>query len=99
MLHAKYQSIPARSSRKEDFEDLSKFSFILNKFESPSTKHVSYQVWLKLAWWFLRRSHLKENFDAGWMIDGWLTDAAPWHMLSWPSARWAENYYSSLYLS
>jgi len=40
------------------FEDLSKFSLFcplmgqplyLNKFESPSPKHVSCQVWLKLA--------------------------------------------------
>jgi len=26
---------------------------------------VSYQVWLKLAWWFLRRSRLKKKVDAG----------------------------------
>jgi len=44
------------------FEDLSKFSLFcpllgpkggqplyMNKSESPSPKHVSYQVWLKLA--------------------------------------------------
>jgi len=31
----------------------------------------------------LRRSRLKEKVDAG------QTDAAPWHKLSWPSARWA----------
>jgi len=37
----------------------------LNKSEFPSPKHVSYQVWLKLAWWFLRRSRLKKKVDAG----------------------------------
>jgi len=58
------------------FEDLSKFSlfypllgpkrghpFYLNISESPSPKHVFYQVWLKLANWFVRRSHLKEKVD------------------------------------
>jgi len=47
---------------KNIFEDLLKFSLFspllgpkrcqplyLNKYESPSPKHVSYQVWLKLA--------------------------------------------------
>jgi len=33
----------------------------LYKSESPSPKNGSYQVWLKLAWWFLRRSRLKEK--------------------------------------
>jgi len=33
----------------------------LNKSESPSLKHDSFQVWLKLAKWFLRRSRLKEK--------------------------------------
>jgi len=32
----------------------------------------------------LRRSHLKEKVDAGWM-----TEPAPWYKLSWSSARWA----------
>jgi len=35
----------------------------LNKSESPSPKHVSHQVWLKLVNWFLRRSRLKEKTD------------------------------------
>jgi len=34
----------------------------------------------------LRRSHLKENVDTGQT-----TDAAPWHKLSWPLVRWANN--------
>jgi len=34
----------------------------------------------------LRRSRLKEKVDAGRT-----PDAAPWHKLSWPLARWAKN--------
>jgi len=62
---------------KKIFEDLSKLSLLcpllgpkrgqplyLNKSDSPSSKHVSYQLWLKLAKWFLRRSRLKEKVDA-----------------------------------
>jgi len=58
------------------FEHLTKFSLFcpllepkggqplyLNKFESPSPKHVSHQVWLKLAKWFLRRIRLKEKVN------------------------------------
>jgi len=80
---------------KKMFEDLTKFSLFcpllgpkggqplyLNKSEFPYAKHVSYQVWLKLAMWFLRRSRLKEKADVGRT-----TDDAPWHKLSWPSAR------------
>jgi len=49
-----------------------------------------------LAQWFLRRSRLKEKVDAGRTDDGrrttdGRTDAAPWHKLSWPSARWANK--------
>jgi len=53
---------------KKIFQDLSRFSLFcpllgpkrrqplyLNKSESSSSKHVSCQVWLKLAKWFLRR--------------------------------------------
>jgi len=65
--------------------------FYLIKSKSLSPKHVSYQVWLKLAWWFWRRSDLKEKFDAGGTTDGRTTDAAPWHKFSWPSARWTKN--------
>jgi len=67
---------------KKIFEDLSKFSLFcpllgpkrgqplyLNKSESPSPKNVSYQVWLKLAKWFLR-SRLKETVDTGRTTDG-----------------------------
>jgi len=49
-------------------KDLSKFQLVcplngplstqslhLYKSESPTPTNVSYQVWLKLAWWFLRR--------------------------------------------
>jgi len=54
----------------------------LNKSESPCSKYVSYQLWLKLAWWFLRRSRLKEKVD-----DGQTTDSAPWQKLSWSLAR------------
>jgi len=63
---------------KNIFEDLTEVSFFcplfasksgqhlyFNKSESPSPKHVSYQVWLKLAYWFLRRSHLNQKVDAG----------------------------------
>jgi len=63
---------------KKIFEDLSNFSLFcpllgvkrgqslyLNKSESPSPKHFSYQDWLKLAYWFLRRSRLKEKIDDG----------------------------------
>jgi len=49
---------------------------------------VSHQIWLKLAYWSLRRNHLKEKFDAGRTDNGWRTaNAVPWHKLSWPSAR------------
>jgi len=56
ILHAKYQCIPV--VHEKIFEDLSTFSLFcpkrgqplyLNKSESPSSKHVSCQVWLKLA--------------------------------------------------
>jgi len=53
---------------KKIFEDLQKNSLVclllgtkrghplyFNISESPFPKHVSYQVWLKLAQWFLRR--------------------------------------------
>jgi len=53
---------------KKMFEDLTKFSLFcpllglkrgqplfMHKSESPSLKHVSHQVWLKLAMWFVRR--------------------------------------------
>jgi len=66
MIHTKYQCIPASGSWEEYFEYLIKIILILpvigpqkrpvpllNKFPSP--KHVFYQVWLKLASWFLRR--------------------------------------------
>jgi len=58
------------------FEDLSTLSFFAPYWASkgaspfiwtnlsPSPKHLSYQVWLKLAYWFLRRSHLKEKVNA-----------------------------------
>jgi len=60
----------------------------LYKSESPSPKIGSYQVWLKLAWWFLRRSRLKEKLTP----DRRQTDGpAPWHKLSWPVARWANT--------
>jgi len=39
----------------------------------------------------LRRRHLNEKVDAGQRRT---TDAAPLHKLSWPSARWANQYYS-----
>jgi len=58
------------------FEDLSKLSLLypllghkrgqplyLNTSESSFPKHVSHQVWLKLAKWFLRRSCLNENVN------------------------------------
>jgi len=57
---------------KKIFEDLTKFSLLgpkrgqplyLNKSEYPSPKHVSHQVWLKLAKWFVRRSRLKEKVN------------------------------------
>jgi len=93
MLHSKYQCIPAGGSREEDFSRFIKIvltlpllgqkrgqPLYLNKFESRSPKHVSCQVWLKLAQWFLRRSRLKEKVDAG-RTDG-RTDAAPYHKLS-----------------
>jgi len=63
---------------KKIFEDLSTFSLLgpkrgqplyLNKYESPSFRHVFCQVWLKLAKWFLRRSRLKEKVDAGRRTD------------------------------
>jgi len=59
---------------KKIFEDLSKFSLFgpkrdqplyLNMSESPSSKHVSCQVWLILAQWFLRRSRLKKQEAQG----------------------------------
>jgi len=67
---------------KKIFEVLSKFSLFcpllgpkrsqphyLNKSESPSPKHISYQLWLKLVYWLLRRSRLKEKVDAGRTTD------------------------------
>jgi len=33
--------------------------FYLNKYDSPSPKHVSHQVWLKLAKQIMRRKYLK----------------------------------------
>jgi len=57
---------------KKIFEDLKEISlffpllgpkrgqlFYLNKSETPFPNHVSHQVWLKLAKWFLRRNRLK----------------------------------------
>jgi len=35
----------------------------LNISESPSPKHISHQVWMKLAKWLLRRSRLKEKVN------------------------------------
>jgi len=70
---------PLLVHEKKIFEDLSKCSLFcpllcpkrgqplyLNKSQSPSPRHVSCQVWLKLAQWFLR-STLKEKL----MPDGW----------------------------
>jgi len=67
---------------KKIFQDSSKFSLFcllfgpksgqplyLNKCEFPSPKHVSCQVWLKLAHWFLKRSRLKEKVDTGRTTD------------------------------
>jgi len=61
---------------KKIFEDLTKYSVFcpllgpkrgqplyLKKSESPSPNHVSCQVWLKLAKWFVRRSRLKEKVN------------------------------------
>jgi len=61
---------------KKIFENLTKFSLFcpllrpkrgqplyLNKSESPSQNHISNQVWLKLAKWFVRRSRLKEKVN------------------------------------
>ena len=36
-----------------------------NNLNSPSPKDVLYQVWLKLAQWFLRRSRKCEKFTDG----------------------------------
>jgi len=58
----------------------------LYKSESPSSKNVSYKAWMKLAWWFLRRSHLKEKLTPD-------NRPAPWHKLSWPVARWAKKWF------
>jgi len=42
------------------------------KGPDPFPKHVSYQVWLNLAKWFLRRNYLKEkitdNTDGGRIV-------------------------------
>jgi len=38
-------------------------SLYMNKSESSLSKHVSQQVWLNLAKWFLRRSRLKEKVN------------------------------------
>jgi len=35
----------------------------LNNSESSSPNHVSHQVWLKLAKWFVRRSRLKKKVN------------------------------------
>jgi hypothetical protein len=37
----------------------------LNKFEFPSPKDASYQVWLKLDQWFWRKSKKYEKFTDG----------------------------------
>jgi len=55
---------------KKIFQDLLKFPLFcplstqpldLYKSEFLSPMNVFYQVWLKLTWWFLRRSSLKEK--------------------------------------
>jgi len=74
---------------KKIFEDLTKFflfcpllgpkrgqSLSLNKSESPSLNHVSHQVWLKLAKWFVRRSCLKEKVNR--RTDGRTPDKLRW---------------------
>jgi len=56
---------------KNVLEVLSKFSLfcpllgpapLFEQTESPSPKHISYQVWLRLVQWFLRRC-LKESLS------------------------------------
>jgi len=37
----------------------------------------------------LRRSHLKEKVDTGWMADD---GRCIYHKLSWPLARWAKKF-------
>jgi len=74
MLHAKHQCIPASTwfMRRTFLKIYKMFSlfcpllapksgqpFYLNKSESPSSKHVSCHVWLKLVLWFLRRRFFK----------------------------------------
>jgi len=74
---------------KTIFEDLSKCSLFchllgpkrgqplyVNIFQLLSFKHVSYQVWSKLAKWFLRSDLKGKNYT------GWTTDAASYHKLS-----------------
>jgi len=45
-------------------------TLLFEQSESPSRRHVSCKGFLKLAWWFLRRSCLKEKVDAGQTDDG-----------------------------
>jgi len=74
-----------RSVVHEIFEDLLTFSLFcpllgqplyLNRSESPTPNHVSHQLWLKLAKWFVRRSRLKEkvNRRTDEQMDGWRTN-------------------------
>jgi len=72
-------------------------SLYLNKSESPSSKHVSHLVWLKLAKWFLRRSRLKEKVNR--RIDR--TDArqiamAIAHLSLW--LRWANDVHVNIHV-
>jgi len=82
MLYAKYQGILASGSW-EDFWRFVKIFMIVPLIgpqkgpvplfeQSPYPKHVSYQVWLKLDQWFLRKCHLKENLrrtdDGRWAM-------------------------------
>jgi len=57
----------------------------LNKYCSPNPTDASYQLWIKLAHWFLRRRCLHGK------VDRRTTNVAPCHKLSWPSFRWANN--------
>jgi len=43
--------------------DVQSLAIDIRGSESPSLNHVSHQVWLKLAKWFMRRSRLKEKVN------------------------------------
>jgi len=79
---------------KKIFEDLSKFSFFcpllgpkrgqplyLNKSESPPPSIFPASL-VEIGSVVLEKKSFKGKIDTGRM-----TDAAPWHKLSWPSAR------------